>query len=123
MAVEASQALATHLSENFWCNDCRGFFTIGILPGCTINPRRCLGWPWRLRRRSLPICPKTSGATIAAASLQSASSLDAQSTRADASDGRGGFAGARYPSVRKLLVQRLPRLLYNRHPLCLWYAP
>jgi len=30
-AVEASQALATHLSENFWCNDCRGFFTIGVL--------------------------------------------------------------------------------------------
>merc|ERR1712039_1009576 len=30
-AVEASQALASHLSENFWCNDCRGFFTIGVL--------------------------------------------------------------------------------------------
>jgi len=30
-AVDASQALATHLSENFWCNDCRGFFTIGVL--------------------------------------------------------------------------------------------
>jgi len=30
-AVDASRALATHLSENFWCNDCRGFFTIGVL--------------------------------------------------------------------------------------------
>jgi hypothetical protein len=30
-AVAASRALANHLSENFWCNDCRGFFTIGII--------------------------------------------------------------------------------------------
>merc|ERR1712232_415643 len=42
---------------------------------CTINLRRCLGGPWRHRRRSLPICRKTFGATIAAASLRSASSL------------------------------------------------
>merc|ERR1712190_250225 len=33
------------------------------------------------------------------------------------------FAGASYPSVGKFLVQRLPRLLYDRRPLCLWYAP
>jgi hypothetical protein len=38
MAVEASQALATHLSENFWCNDCRGFFTIGILSAYGMPP-------------------------------------------------------------------------------------
>jgi len=30
-AVAASRALASHLSENFWCNDCRGFFTVGVL--------------------------------------------------------------------------------------------
>ena len=30
-AVAASSALASHLSENFWCNDCRGFFTVGVL--------------------------------------------------------------------------------------------
>jgi len=37
-AVEASQALATHLSENFWCNDCRGFFTIGVLSAYGMPP-------------------------------------------------------------------------------------
>lgn len=38
MAVEASQALASHLSENFWCNDCRGFFTIGVLSEYGLPP-------------------------------------------------------------------------------------
>lgn len=37
-AVEASQALASHLSENFWCNDCRGFFTIGVLSAYGLPP-------------------------------------------------------------------------------------
>merc|ERR1712170_302896 len=37
-AVDASQALATHLSENFWCNDCRGFFTIGVLSAYGLPP-------------------------------------------------------------------------------------
>jgi len=37
-AVEASRALASHLSENFWCNDCRGFFTIGVLSEYGLPP-------------------------------------------------------------------------------------
>jgi len=37
-AVAASRALANHLSENFWCNDCRGFFTIGILSSVGLPP-------------------------------------------------------------------------------------
>ena len=38
-AVAASEALANHLSENFWCNDCRGFFTIGVLGTVGLPPR------------------------------------------------------------------------------------
>merc|ERR1711998_690153 len=30
--------LASHLSENFWCNDCRGFFTIGVLSAYGLPP-------------------------------------------------------------------------------------
>merc|ERR1739848_106353 len=37
-AVDASRALASHLSENFWCNDCRGFFTIGVLSEYGLPP-------------------------------------------------------------------------------------
>ena len=37
-AVAASRALASHLSENFWCNDCRGFFTIGVLAVVGLPP-------------------------------------------------------------------------------------
>lgn len=29
--VHASQSIALVLRDNFWCNDCRGFFTIGVL--------------------------------------------------------------------------------------------
>jgi len=29
--VQASKAIALILKDNFWCNDCRGFFTIGVL--------------------------------------------------------------------------------------------
>merc|ERR1712151_1375126 len=38
-AVAASRAMATHLSENFWCNDCRGFFTIGVLSAYGLPPK------------------------------------------------------------------------------------
>ena len=38
-AVAASEALASHLSENFWCNDCRGFFTIGVLSTVGLPPK------------------------------------------------------------------------------------
>ena len=38
-AVAASTALASHLSENFWCNDCRGFFTIGVLSVVGLPPQ------------------------------------------------------------------------------------
>ena len=29
--VQASKAIALILKDNFWCNDCRGLFTIGVL--------------------------------------------------------------------------------------------
>jgi len=29
--VQASKAIASILQQNFWCNDCRGFFVIGVL--------------------------------------------------------------------------------------------
>ena len=29
--IEASRAIASLLQQNFWCTDCRGFFSIGIL--------------------------------------------------------------------------------------------
>lgn len=38
-AVAASTALASHLSENFWCNDCRGFFTVGVLSVVGLPPQ------------------------------------------------------------------------------------
>ncbi|CAE7382571.1 KHSRP [Symbiodinium natans] len=38
-AVAASSALANHLSENFWCNDCRGFFTVGVLSVVGLPPQ------------------------------------------------------------------------------------
>ncbi|CAE7453536.1 Khsrp, partial [Symbiodinium sp. CCMP2456] len=38
-AVAASIALASHLSENFWCNDCRGFFTVGLLSEVGLPPQ------------------------------------------------------------------------------------
>jgi len=37
-AVEASRALAGALSQNFYCNDCRGFFTIGVLSEYGLPP-------------------------------------------------------------------------------------
>lgn len=42
-AVDASRALASHLSENFWCNDCRGFFTIGVLSEYGLPPSEADG--------------------------------------------------------------------------------
>lgn len=42
-AVAASEALANHLSENFWCNDCRGFFTIGVLGTVGLPPKSSQG--------------------------------------------------------------------------------
>jgi hypothetical protein len=37
--VAASRALAGHLSENFWCDDCRGFFTVGIIGRYGLPPQ------------------------------------------------------------------------------------
>lgn len=42
-AVAASSALASHLSENFWCNDCRGFFTVGVLAVVGLPPQSADG--------------------------------------------------------------------------------
>jgi hypothetical protein len=49
--VAASRALAGHLSESFWCDDCRGFFTIGIigrygLPPQSSNPEDHARYWW-----------------------------------------------------------------------------
>ena len=37
--VAASRAMAGHLSETFWCDDCRGFFTVGILERYGMPPQ------------------------------------------------------------------------------------
>lgn len=37
--VAASRALAGHLSESFWCDDCRGFFTVGIVERYGLPPQ------------------------------------------------------------------------------------
>ncbi|KAL7006377.1 hypothetical protein EMMF5_004030 [Cystobasidiomycetes sp. EMM_F5] len=49
--VAAFRALAGHLSENFWCDDCRGFFTVGIvgrygLPPQSTNPEEHAQYWW-----------------------------------------------------------------------------
>ncbi|ODA84213.1 hypothetical protein RJ55_02731 [Drechmeria coniospora] len=49
--VAASRALAAHLSESFWCDDCRGFFTVGVierygLPPTSSNPEDHARWWW-----------------------------------------------------------------------------
>jgi hypothetical protein len=37
--IAASRSLAGHLSESFWCDDCRGFFTIGIVGRYGLPPQ------------------------------------------------------------------------------------
>jgi hypothetical protein len=49
--IAASRALAAHLSESFWCDDCRGFFSVGIievygLPPMSSNPEDHARWWW-----------------------------------------------------------------------------
>lgn len=49
--VAASRSLAAHLSESFWCDDCRGFFSVGVievygLPPLSTNPEDHAHWWW-----------------------------------------------------------------------------
>jgi hypothetical protein len=49
--VAASRALAGHLSESFWCDDCRGFFSVGVievygLPPLSSDPEDHARWWW-----------------------------------------------------------------------------
>jgi len=50
---EANRFLATWLAENFWCDDCRSFFQIGViqeylsLPPLSSNPNDLAVWWWK----------------------------------------------------------------------------
>lgn len=49
--IAASRALAAHLSESFWCDDCRGFFSVGVierygLPPLSSDPEDHAKWWW-----------------------------------------------------------------------------
>ncbi|KID86269.1 Erv1/Alr [Metarhizium guizhouense ARSEF 977] len=49
--IAASRAMAAHLSESFWCDDCRGFFSVGVierygLPPESSNPDDQAHWWW-----------------------------------------------------------------------------
>jgi hypothetical protein len=49
--IASSRALAGLLSESFWCDDCRGFFSVGVierygLPPMSSNPEDHAKWWW-----------------------------------------------------------------------------
>lgn len=52
-AVAASEALANHLSENVWCSDCRGFFTIGVLGTVGLPPKSTDGEEHARQRKQI----------------------------------------------------------------------